>query len=123
MDKVKLRGHQKHFGRAPDLLAADRGLSSIQNEELARQAGVKRVALPRSGRVSEERRKMERSAGWRRAYRFRAGIEGRISVLRRKYGLRRCLYRGESGMGRWIGWGILAHNLTKISQTVAARAA
>lgn len=120
--EASLRGHQEQFGKAPHLLAADRGLSSIRNEELARQAGVKRVALPRSGRVSEERRQLERSAWWRRAYRFRAGIEGRISVLRRKYALERCRYRGESGMGRWIGWGILAHNLTKISQTVAARA-
>ncbi len=121
--EASLRGHQKQFGRAPDLLAADRGLSSIRNEQLAQEAGVKRVALPRSGRVSEERRQLERSAWWRRAYRFRAGIEGRISVLRRKYGLERCLYRGEAGMGRWIGWGILAHNLSKIAQTTAARAA
>ncbi len=118
-----LSGHQEQFGRAPDLLAADRGLSSIRNEQLAKQAGVKRVALPRTGHVSKERKELERSAWWRRAYRFRAGIEGRISVLRRKYGLERCLYRGESGMGRWIGWGILAHNLSKISQAVAARAA
>lgn len=121
--EASLAAHQERFGKAPHLVAADRGLSSIRNEELAREAGVKRVALPRSGRVSEERRQLERSAWWRRAYRFRAGIEGRISVLRRKYGLERCLYRGEAGMGRWIGWGILAHNLAKISQTVAARAA
>lgn len=121
--EASLTGHQKHFGRAPELLAGDRGFSSIRNEQMALEAGVKRVALPRTGRVSKERRELERSAWWRRAYRFRAGIEGRISVLRRKYGLERCRYRGENGMGRWIGWGILAHNLAKISQTVAARTA
>jgi hypothetical protein len=56
---------------------------------------------------------MEKSAWWQRVYRFRTGIEGRISVLRRKYGLQRCLYRSEAGMERWIGWGIQAHNLSQ----------
>lgn len=121
--EASLRGHQCCFGNAPHLLAADRGLSSMQNERMAQEAGVKQVVLPRTGRVSAERRQVERSPAWRRAYRFRAGIEGRISVLRRKYGLERCHYRGERGMGRWIGWGILAHNLSKIAHTVAARTA
>lgn len=79
--EASLSGHLKQFGRAPDLLAGDRGISSIRNEQLAQQAGVKRVALPRTGHVSKERKELERSARWRRAYRFRAGIEGRISVL------------------------------------------
>ena len=59
----------------------------------------------------------------KRGFRFRAGIEGRISVLRRSYGLGRCLEHGEEGMGRWVGWGILVHNLAKISEAQAARAA
>jgi hypothetical protein len=50
---------------------------------------------------------------------FRAGIEGRISMLRRGYALERCLYHGEEGMGRWVGWGILVHNLAKISKKQA----
>ncbi len=56
-----------------------------------------------------------------RAFAFRAGIEGRISVLRRRYGLERCPYHGEEGMGRWVGWGIAVHNLAKISEKQAAR--
>jgi hypothetical protein len=43
-------------------------------------------------------------------------VEGRISVLRRKYALERCPYHGEDGMGRWVGWGIVVHNLSKISE-------
>jgi transposase, IS5 family len=117
-----LAGHRRHFGRAPALLAADRGLASFDNERLAREAGVKRVALPYAGKglPPPERRRAERSRWFKRGYRFRAGIEGRIHVLRRGYGLRWCRYRGQRGMGRRIGWGILAHNLARIAAAVAA---
>jgi IS5 family transposase len=47
--KDSLEAHRRHFGRAPGLLAADRGTSSAENEELAQQAGVKLIALPRVG--------------------------------------------------------------------------
>jgi IS5 family transposase len=114
--KDTLETHRRHFGRAPDLLAADRGMASAANERLARQAGVKRVALPSVGRASPARRQREKQRWFRRGYRFRAGIEGRIHVLRRDYGLKRCRYRGAAGMSRWVGWGIVAHNLAKIAE-------
>jgi IS5 family transposase len=44
-------------------------------------------------------------------------------VLKRAFGLRRCRYHGLAGMERWVGWGILAHNLRQISRTVASRCA
>jgi IS5 family transposase len=114
-----LEAHRRHFGRVPDLLAADRGMASAENERLARQAGVKRVALPCVGRASPARRQREKERWFRRGYRFRAGIEGRIHVLRRDYGLKRSRYHGERGMGRWVGWGIVTHNLAKIAAKVA----
>jgi len=118
-----LAAHHEHFGRPPELLAADRGLSSIRNEHRAVEAGVKRVVLPRTGRVSAERRRLEQARWFRRGFRFRAGIEGRIGVLKRRYGLARCREHGEAGMQRWVGWGILTHNLAKIADTVATRTA
>jgi transposase, IS5 family len=118
-----IEGHRKSFGRVPELLSADRGLYSVENERLAHEAGIKRVALPKSGRTSQEPQRYEKQRWFRRGFRFRAGIEGRISVLRRSYGLGRCLEHGEEGMGRWVGWGIVVHNLAKISETQAERAA
>ena len=105
------------------MLAGDRGLYSVENERLAQEAGVKRVVLPKSGRASRERQRYEKQRWFKRGFRFRAGIEGRISVLRRSYGLGRCLEHGEEGMGRWVGWGIFVHNLAKICEAQAARAA
>lgn len=110
-----LANHGRQFGRAPRLLAADRGMASAENERLAEEAGVKHVALPRVGKAPPERRAQERGRRFREAYRFRAGIEGRIHALKRDFGLRRCRYRGERGFGRWVGWGILAHNLARVA--------
>lgn len=119
--KDSLAAHRRHFGRAPDLLAADRGMSSAANEALAREAGVKQVALPHVGKATPERKALEKGRRFRRGYRFRAGIEGRIHSLRRDFGLKRCRYHGEHGMGRWVGWGIITHNLSKIAEAGAAR--
>ena len=121
--EASLEGHQERFGRAPDLLAGDRGCYSPRNEELARKAGVEHIVLPKTGRLSPERQKHEKQRWFRRGMRFRSGSEGRISVLKRSYGLDCCLNHGEEGFGRWVGWGILTANLARISRTVAARQA
>jgi IS5 family transposase len=116
-----LANHKARFGRAPRLLAADRGMASAENERLAEEAGVKEVALPHVGKAPPGRRAREKGARFRRGYQFRAGIEGRIHVLRRDYELKRSRYHGERGMGRWVGWGILAHNLSRVAEAGAGR--
>jgi transposase, IS5 family len=116
-----LADHQQRFGHPPWLLAGDRGVSSPKNEQLAKEAGVKRVVLPAKGKVSEKRKQQERERWFRRGFRFRAGIEGRISVLRRCYELDRCRDHGDEGMGRWVGWGIITANLVTIARTETSR--
>ncbi len=116
-----LVNHRRQFGRAPRLLAGDRGIASAANEQLAREAGVKNVALPHVGKAPPERQVQEKGRRFRDGYRFRAGIEGRIHALKRDRGLKRSRYHGESGFGRWLGWGIVAHNLTKIAGKGASK--
>ena len=53
--------------------------------------------------------------------RWRTGCEGRISVLKRRHGLRRCIYRGDTGMKRWVGLGVIADNLQHIGKVLAGR--
>ncbi len=120
---ASLEHHRLHFGHPPHTAAADRACSTAANERYAAQAGVVNVAIPKAGRCSVQRRAWEQRSAFRRAARFRAGIEGRISVLKRGFGWRRCRYHGRAGMERWVGWGVLAHNLHQISRTVAARQA
>lgn len=114
--------HIQQFGRPPNQASADRGLYSSDNETYALQHGVKRVILPKPGYKTERRRQHEAQSWFRRGRQFHAGVEGRISVLKRKFGLDRALYHGEDGFARWVGWGVIANNLTKVGAKVATSA-
>ena len=83
--------------------------------------GVRRVALPHTGRPSAASRAQESERWFQRSYRWRAGIEGRIGVLQRGYGLARCADHGAAGLERWVGWGVLTANLVTIARATAAR--
>jgi IS5 family transposase len=113
--------HQTMFGRSPDIAAADRGFSSVRNEEAAIDRGVRRVILPRCGPKSPARRAYERQRWFRRGQRWRVGSEGRISVLKRRHGLDRCRYHGLDGMKRWVGLGVIANNLVSTATFARAR--
>ena len=116
--------HQHLFGRAPDLAAGDRGFSvGRRTKEAAYARGVRRVVLPRPGRKTPARRAHERQRWFRRGQRWRVRYEGRISVLKRRHGLRRCRYRGADGMSRWVGLGVIANNLVSTATVLRMRTA
>jgi len=114
--------HVQQFARPPDLASADRGVHSAANERYAQELGVRRVILPKPGAKSAPRRQHELQSWFRRGRRWHAGIEGRISVVKRKHGLGRCLDRGPDGFGRWVGWGVIAANLAVLGHAMAAKA-
>ena len=103
--------HKDTFGKVPDAATADRGYGRKGNEEKLKDQGVKNVAIPVKGKKSRERKEIENSRSFKRLKRWRAGIEARISLLKRKYGLDKSLSRGRNGTTAWVGWGILTHNL------------
>jgi IS5 family transposase len=70
--------------------------------------------LPQRGYKSARRRRYEKQPWFRAARRFRNGIEGRISQVRRARHLNRCLNHGWDGMERWVGWGVIANNIAVI---------
>ena len=116
-----LERHRELFDRPPDQASGDRGLYSSRNETMAKEIGVRRAILPKPGYLSVERRQYEKQRWFRRGRRYHQGVEGRISLLKRRYGLDRCLYHGEDGFERWVGWGVIAHNLSVIGTALAAR--
>ena len=112
--------HQEVFEHPPHLVTGDRGVHSADTESKLKEAGVKQIAIPAMGKLSQERQDLEHTRAFRRGYRWRAGIEGRIASLRRDYGWSTCAYHGENGMERWLGMGVLASNLRHIAQANAA---
>lgn len=107
--------HIETFDKPPNIAAGDRGYSSEDNEKDALALKVKRVCLPKRGKKSKERAAYEKQRWFKNGQRFRAGIEGTISVLKRRYGLNRCRNRGDNAFDRWNGLAIIAYNLTTIA--------
>ena len=113
--------HQQRLGVVPRLAAGDAGFFSVANETGAQKLGVAQVAVPFLGTQSVQRRKRQKERWFRKAQRWRIGCEGRISVLKRRHGLRRCLYKDNAGMHRWVGLGVIADNLINIGRVLTAR--
>jgi IS5 family transposase len=107
--------HLQQFGRPPWQASADRALYAPVNEAYAQAKGVKRIILPKPGRKDDARRQHEQQSWFKRGRCFHAGIEGRISVLKRKHQLDRCRDHGEEGFDKWVGWGVIANNFAHIA--------
>jgi IS5 family transposase len=114
--------HRQAFGRAPQLYGSDRGFFSEQNLTSCRHDGVNVVCIPqRGGKKTPAREACEKSAAFKQGQRFRAGIEGRISVLFRGRGMKRCLAEGRDRFELWVGAAVLANNLMRIAALLAKR--
>jgi transposase, IS5 family len=116
--KPSLKAHLKTFQHPPEQASGDRGLSSKANEKTAWDLGVKHVVLPKRGYRSKERLNLEHKPWFVKGRHWHAGVEGRISVLKRAHGLGRCLAHGLTGFHLWVGWGVIAGNLAVIGRAL-----
>jgi len=116
-----LEQHQACFGRAPEMATADRGFFSAQNERAAQALGVKKVALPARGRLTDKRAKQQKQRWFRRALRWRAGCEATISTLKSPFSMSRATYKGAPGFQRYVGGCVITKNLFSIARYQARR--
>jgi IS5 family transposase len=117
-----LEQHVEQFGRAPQSVAADPGFFSAANESKAEEMGVKRVSIPSHDTKSPARKQRQKQRWFKKLQKWRTGCEGRISVLKRRHGLRRSLYKGPDGIRRWVGLGVIADNIIHIGTHLANQA-
>jgi len=106
--------HQQRLGRIPRAVAADAGFYSRENEKAGQALGVRWMSVPNKKTTSSERKLLQHQRWFRNGQKWRTGSEGRISVLKRRHGLRRCLYPGLDGMRRWVGLGVIADNFIQM---------
>ena len=110
--------HEARLGRTPRLVAADAGFYSARNEAAAKARGVKRLCIPNRSTRSRERKREQKRRWFRQGQKWRTGCEGRISVVKRRHGLNRCRYKGDAGMRRWVGFGVIADNLINLGHAI-----
>ena len=101
--------HKKLYGEPPGVLAGDAGFHPGEEKRQDLEEQVDVLAIP--GKVSDRIKK--ELAPW---YRFRAGVEGTISVLKRAFRLFRCVYRGFNNFATNVGMGVFCHNLVLLSR-------
>jgi len=117
-----LKRHSRIFRRAPELYGADRGFFSEQNIRVCVQSAVNTICIPqRGGLKTPQRQAYERSAAFKQGQRFRAGIEGRISVLMRGRGMKRCRAEGLERFTLFVGAAVLANNLMILARLLTKR--
>lgn len=106
-----LEHHKKLFGDYPETVAADKGYyeNMKQIDELGKT--IKVVGIAKKGKRTEEQTQRETDPAFRHAQRFRAGVEGTISFLKRVLGLFRCYNKGWEHYVATVGATVLAHNL------------
>jgi len=117
-----IAAHQAKLGRVPRLVATDAGFYSARNEAAAKAMGVKRVCIPNRSSKSIERKREQKKRWFRNGQKWRTGCEGRISVVKRRNGLDRCRYKGDEGMQRWVGLGVISDNLINIGRAMGQQA-
>ena len=109
--------HHKLFGHYPQSLAADKGYyeSMATIQELSAELEI--VSIAKKGKRSEEETLRESDHDFRLAQRFRAGVEGTISFLKRILGLFRCFNKGWEHYASTVGAAIFTHNLLILTRT------
>jgi len=95
----------------------DRAFDTPENqEELAKIVPV--VCIPHRGAKRGKAQAAGASTAFQEARRAHPGVEAVIGVLQRANGLKRCRDRSPRGYARYVGLGILGHNLHILGQVV-----
>ena len=103
------------YGRVPRQTAADGGYASQENLKKAKEMGVKDVAFNKKRGLKIE--EMAKSTWvYKRLTKFRAGIEGNISCLKRRYGLGRCIWKGLEHFKSYVWSSTVAYNLILLAK-------
>jgi transposase, IS5 family len=102
-------------GRPPGTVVGDRGFGTAANDTALATLGVQRIGVARKGTPGKARAAVEHTRAFRRLRNWRVGIEARISHLKRSFGLGRTRLRRLPGATIWVGLGIFAYNLQRMS--------
>jgi IS5 family transposase len=106
---------KKTFHVIPDEAAFDRGYYSSDNLTELQKLGIRRVGIPKIGRLKPKERRRQNARWFKELRRFRCGIEAAISMLKRCFSLDRILSSGSVGTAIWVGFSLFSYNLWQMT--------
>ena len=111
-----LAAHRNLFDRYPGLLAADKGFYQSMEQIRRLEKKITTVSIAKKGRRHLEEIRRETTEEFIAGQRFRAGVEGSISVLKRAFKLGRCFFKGFKNYAASVGLAVLCHNLVLLTR-------
>ena len=111
-----LETHQGQFGASPKAAAFDMGYSSEENQIYLKDQGVSKIGMPWRGKPPPAVSLKQKRPWFKKLMAFRAGMEGSLSFLSRKFGLKRSMFRGDAGTAIWASWVVLTANLYRFGR-------
>ena len=111
-----LKRHATMFGHSPEYFTADKGFYKSREQLVELRETIANVSIAKKGSRTLEEMQQEHDPIFRTLQRFRAGIEGTISYLKRCYKMFRCLYRSFTTYRSSVGCHIFAHNLVVLAR-------
>ena len=103
-----IRAYQARHGHLPSAVGCDRGFWAPENESFLKEQGVKHIGLQSRQKTSSAN---ANAPPQRRLRRRRCAVEAKISLGKRRYGLRRLNYRIKDGEAIWIRLSLATMNL------------
>ena len=111
-----LMAHETLFEKSPKVLATDKGFYKSKEQLKTLSKKIKTVSICKKGSRTAEEKERESTAEFKDGQKFRAGSEGSISVLKRAYKLKRCLFKGYKNFAVSVGCAVFCHNLVLLTQ-------
>jgi len=112
-----LTSHKQLFGKPPKVLATDKGFYESMKKIARLEREIKTVSICKKGRRNRAEEQREHTEAFQAAQRFRAGVEGTISVLKRVFKMFRCLFKGFKNYACSVGCAVFSHNLVQLART------
>lgn len=112
-----LAAHKGLFGKPPKVFTTDKGFYESMEKVAELEEEIETVSIGKKGRRNRVEKEREHTEAFQAAQRFRAGVEGTISVLKRVFKLLRCLFKGFKNYASSVGCAVFSHNLVLLART------
>jgi IS5 family transposase len=111
-----LKAHRALFEANPSLMAGDKGFYKDMKQIAALEKDIKTVSICKKGKLTQEQHAREHTKEFQTGQRFRSGVEGTISVLKRAFKMNLCRFKGFKHFAASVGCAVFCYNLVLLTR-------